>query len=110
MIDYRNPLLTIKENEYTYLLYKRFDKRKKFQIFFEKFHLTYYLLKIEIEMNEFTKKKISKTMTGRKKSATHKKHISQSLKNRKLTDEHKENISKSMKLKYMDNQHRVTSK
>lgn len=53
-----------------------------------------------IEMNEFTKKKISKTMTGRKKTATHKKHISQSLKNRKLTNEHKENISKSMKLVY----------
>ena len=103
MIDYRNPLLIIKENEYTYLLYQRFGIRKIFQIFFEKFHLTYYLWKIEIEMNEFTKKKISKTMTGRKKSATHKKHISQSLKNRKLTDEHKENISKSMKLKYMDN-------
>ncbi len=110
MIDYRNPLLRIKENEYTYLLYQRFGIRKIFQIFFEKFHLTYYLWKIEIEMNEFTKKKISKTMTGRKKSATHKKHISQSLKNRKLTDEHKENISKSMKLKYMDNQHRVMSK
>lgn len=45
---------------------------EKFPDFFEKFHLTYYLLKIEIEMNEFTKKKISKTMTGRKKSATHK--------------------------------------
>lgn len=53
-----------------------------------------------IEMNEFKKKKISKTMTGQKKTATHKKHISQSLKNRKLTDEHKENISKSMKLVY----------
>lgn len=39
MIDYRNPLLTIKENEYTYLLYKRFDKRKNFQIFLKNFIL-----------------------------------------------------------------------
>ena len=69
-----------------------------------------FFLKNFILPTTYRKKKISKTMTGRKKSATHKKHISQSLKNRKLTDEHKENISKSMKLKYMDNQYRVMSK
>ena len=53
MIDYRNPLLTIKENEYTYLLYKRFDKRKIFQIFFEKFHLTYYEKRAQPTKNIF---------------------------------------------------------
>lgn len=48
-------------------------------------------------MDEYTKKKISKKLKGRKHLATHNKHISQALKGRKLSEEHKKNISKSMK-------------
>lgn len=47
-------------------------------------------------MDELIKKKISASLKGRKKRATHKKRISQSLKSRKLTKEHKENITKSL--------------
>lgn len=50
-------------------------------------------------MDEFTKKKISSKLKGKKKSATHIKHIKQALTGRKLSKEHKENISDSMKEK-----------
>ena len=48
-------------------------------------------------MNEITKKKISKKLTGRPKSATTKWRIKKSLQNRKLSDTHKKNISESLK-------------
>ena len=48
-------------------------------------------------MNEITKKKISKKLTGRPKSATTKYRIKKSLQNRKLSDTHKKNISESLK-------------
>ena len=49
-------------------------------------------------MDSLTKKKISMSLKGKKKSATHRKKISQSLNGRKLSDKHKLNISKAMKL------------
>ena len=48
-------------------------------------------------MNEITKKKISKKLIGRPKSATTKYRIKKSLQNRKLSDTHKKNISESLK-------------
>jgi hypothetical protein len=48
-------------------------------------------------MNELIRHKISRKLTGRKLSKSHKKHISESLTNRKLTQSHKDNISKAMK-------------
>ena len=48
-------------------------------------------------MNELTKKKISNTHKGKKKSATHRKNISQALTGRTLNKEHKEKIKESMK-------------
>lgn len=48
-------------------------------------------------MNELTKKKISNTLKGKKKSATHRKNISKALTGRKLKKEHKEKIKESMK-------------
>ena len=48
-------------------------------------------------MNEITKKKISKKLTGRPKSATTKYRIKKSLQNRKLSDTHKKNISEALK-------------
>ena len=48
-------------------------------------------------MNEITKKKISKKLTGRPKSATTKYRIKKSLQNRKLSDTHKKNISETAK-------------
>lgn len=53
-------------------------------------------------MNEITKKKISKKLKGRKKTATTKFRIRQSLMNRKLSQEHKQHISESM-IKYHKN-------
>jgi len=58
---------------------------------------TYYLYVKQYFMDELTKRKISASLRGRKKTATHRKKISQALLNRKLTKEHKENIRKSMK-------------
>ena len=43
-------------------------------------------------MNELIKKKISNSLKGKKKSATHRKNISQALTGRKLNKEHKEKI------------------
>jgi uncharacterized protein YaiI (UPF0178 family) len=54
-------------------------------------------------MNELTKMKISRKLTGRKKSATHRKHISFALTNRKLSDEHKKHIGEAMQ-KYWQGQ------
>ena len=48
-------------------------------------------------MNELTKKKISNTLKGKKKSATHRKNISQALTGRTLNKEHREKIKESMK-------------
>lgn len=48
-------------------------------------------------MDELTKKKISNTLKGKKKSANHKKHISESLTGRKLRQEHKNKIKESVK-------------
>ena len=48
-------------------------------------------------MNEQTKRKISNTLRGRKKSATTKKLISQALKNQPKTKQHKQAISEAMK-------------
>ena len=52
-------------------------------------------------MNELTKKKISMSMRGKKKSATHKKHISQSIKKLKMSKEHKEAIAEAMKISWI---------
>ena len=52
-------------------------------------------------MNEFTKRKISMSMRGKKKSATHKKHISQSMKKLKMSKEHKEAIAEAMKISWI---------
>jgi len=51
-------------------------------------------------MDELTKKKISMSMQGKKKSATHKKHISQSMKKIKMSKEHKEAIAEAMKISW----------
>lgn len=51
-------------------------------------------------MDSITKRKISQSLKGRKKSATHKKRIKQSMLGKKLTKEHKDNISKGMKQHY----------
>lgn len=47
-------------------------------------------------MNELTKHKISISMRGKRKLATHKRKISEALKGRNLSKEHKEKISKTM--------------
>lgn len=64
---------------------------------------TIYLLFIEkrstSKMDELTKKKISKTLQGRKRSATTINRIRQALKGRKLSDKHKQHISEAMKRK-----------
>jgi len=49
-------------------------------------------------MNELTKKKISMSMRGKKKSATHRKKISQAMKKIKMTEEHKKAIAQSIKI------------
>lgn len=51
-------------------------------------------------MDNITRKKISQSMKGRRKSATHKKHISQAMKDKQLTKEHKKHISEGMKSYY----------
>lgn len=48
-------------------------------------------------MNEYIKHKISLSMRGKRKLATHKRNISEALKNRSLSPKHKDNISKAMK-------------
>lgn len=48
-------------------------------------------------MKEQTKLKISYSLRGRKKSATHAHRIAESLRGKKKTDEHKKAISKAMK-------------
>ena len=52
-------------------------------------------------MDEFTKKKISMSMRGKKKSATHKKHISQSMRKIKMSEEHKKAIAEAMKISWI---------
>ena len=51
-------------------------------------------------MDEVTKKRISMSMRGKKKTATHRKHISQSMKKVKMTEEHKAAISEAMKISW----------
>lgn len=48
-------------------------------------------------MDEQTKRRISYSLRGRKKSATTKKLISQALKNQPKTKQHKQAISEAMK-------------
>ena len=59
-------------------------------------------------MNEQTKRKISNTLRGRKKSATTKKLISQALKNQPKTKQHKKAISEAMIAYWLnkDNSHK----
>jgi len=53
-------------------------------------------------MDELTKKKISISMRGKKKSATHRKHISEAMKRLKMTNNHKKAISKAMKISWIN--------
>ena len=52
-------------------------------------------------MDELTKKKISMSMRGKKKSATHRKTISLSMRKLKMTKEHKEAIAEAMKISWI---------
>jgi hypothetical protein len=52
-------------------------------------------------MDELTKKKISMSMRGKKKSATHRKNISLSMRKLKMTKEHKEAIAEAMKISWI---------
>ena len=58
-------------------------------------------------MKEETKKKISISLKGRKKSAKHCKHISQGLKCVKKTKEHKEHLSVSLKKYHRNNKTKI---
>lgn len=69
----------------------------------KKFWIPFLNDRLFISMNELTKMKISRKLTGRKKSATHRKHISFALTNRKLSDEHKKHIGEAMQ-KYWQGQ------
>ena len=52
-------------------------------------------------MDELTKKKISYSMRGKKKSATHRKNISLAMRKLKMTEEHKRAIAESMKIMWL---------
>lgn len=57
-----------------------------------------FIIKRYMKMKEETKRKISLTLKGRKKSANHKKRIAQAMKRVRRTREHNKAISEAMKI------------